>query len=107
MIRFSLRFTGFLIVAFGFVLAVIDGTRSIAGQTLLFTSLSESWRAVHPRSLVDLEQTLAGRGLDWLWDPVMLVMLALPMAALALVFGALLMALGRKREPRIGVIGRR
>lgn len=107
MIRFGLRFTGFLIVAFGFVLLVIDGTRSIAGQAVLFTSLSETWRAVHAASLVDVEKALAGRGLDWLWDPVMLVLLALPMAGLALALGALLMALGRSREPQIGVIGRR
>lgn len=107
MIRFGLRLTGFLIVAFGFVLAVIDGTRSIAGQSLTFTSLSETWRAVHGASLVELEKAMTGHGVDWLWDPVMLVVLALPTAALALGLGALLMALGRSREPQIGVIGRR
>lgn len=107
MIRFALRLVGLLIVAGGFVLLVIDGTRSIAGQGLFFTSVAESWRGLHGSSLLDLEQAIAVRGLDWLWDPVMLVALALPTAAVALAVGAVLMALGRRREPRIGVIGRR
>ncbi|KAF0123312.1 MAG: hypothetical protein FD152_3343 [Xanthobacteraceae bacterium] len=107
MIRFPLRFAGFLLIAAGFVALVIDGTRSIAGQRLMMTSISDTWRAIHFDSLGQVQKALQASGQEWLWDPLMLVLLALPTAAVGLGLGALLMLAGRRREPQIGVIGRR
>jgi len=107
MLRFPLRFLGFLLIAAGFVLVVIDGTRSIAGQRLIVTSVSEVWRSVSAESLTRTEAWLRAQGSDWLWDPALLTVIGWPAAAVGLVVGALLMWLGRSREPQIGVVGRR
>lgn len=107
MIRFPLRIAGFLLIAAGFVALVIDGTRSIAGQRLMMTSISDTWRSIHLDSLAQVQKALQASGPEWLWDPLMLVVLALPTAAVGLGLGALLMLAGRRREPQIGVIGRR
>lgn len=107
MIRFVLRLAGFLVMAVGFIALVIDGTRSIAGQRLIATTGAETWRAIHADSLSQVEKALAARQLDWLWDPVILTALVVPTAVTGLVLGALLMLAGRRREPQIGVIGRR
>jgi hypothetical protein len=107
MIRFVFRLIGFLLIAAGFVALVIDGTRSIAGQRLITTSGADTWRTIHADSLVQVEKLLAARGLGWLWDPALLTALAVPTAVTGLVLGALFMAIGRKNEPQVGVIGRR
>lgn len=107
MIRFVLRLAGFLMIAVGFVALVIDGTRSIAGQKLILTTGAETWRAIHADSLAQVEKALAARHMDWLWDPVLLWALAVPTAVTGLLLGSLLMLAGRRREPGIGVIGRR
>ena len=107
MIRFLFRFVGFILIASGFVALVIDGTRSIAGQRLIYTVVGETWRTIHADSLANLEKAIAARGILWLWDPVMLTALILPTAAVGLGLGALFMLIGRRREPQIGVIGRR
>lgn len=107
MIRFPLRLAGFLLIAAGFVALVIDGTRSIAGQRLLMTSVSDTWRAIHLDSLGEVQKALQASGPAWLWDPLALTLLALPTSAVGLALGTLLMLAGRRREPQIGVIGRR
>lgn len=107
MIRFLLRLLGLAFIAVGFVALVIDGTRSIAGSRLIVTSGADTWRAIHADSLVLAEKLIAARGLGWLWDPGLVTLLAVPTAVTGLVLGALLMLVGRKNEPQIGVIGRR
>jgi hypothetical protein len=107
MIRLPLRIAGFLVIAAGFVALVIDGTRSIAGQRLIATDVSDVWRAVHAASLSQLEAWLRAAAPAWVWDPVVLTLIALPAAAVGLVLGALMMWLGRSRTPQIGVVGRR
>jgi hypothetical protein len=107
MIRLPLRIAGFLVIAAGFVALVIDGTRSIAGQRLITTDVSEVWRAIHSASLAQSEAWLRGGAPDWVWDPLVLTLISLPAAAVGLGLGALMMWLGRSRAPQIGVIGRR
>lgn len=107
MIRFSLRLLGFVFTALGFVALVIDGARSVAGGRLIYTVVGETWRAVHFNSLQLIQPALERHVAEWLWDPVMLTILLLPTALVGLGLGGLLLALGRRREPTIGVIGRR
>lgn len=107
MIRLPFRILGFVLIVAGFVALVIDGTRSIAGQRLIATALSDTWRAVHLDSLTRAEAWLRQAAPPWVWDPVVLTLIALPAAAVGLGLGALLMWIGRSRAPQIGVIGRR
>jgi len=107
MIRFLFRLLGLVLIAVGFVALVIDGTRSIAGQRLITTSGADSWRAIHPASLGEVEKLLVARDLDWVWDPGLLAVLAVPTAVTGLLLGAIMMLIGRRNEPQVGVIGRR
>ncbi len=51
MMRFLLRFVGYVLLAAGFVTLVIDGARSIANSALLLTPLGEALVTVLARAL--------------------------------------------------------
>ena len=106
MIRFVFRFFGLWILAAGFVALVRDGTKSIAGNALFMTGLSEDWTNIHANSLQALEQAVA-RSVDpyvggWVWDPVVLAILSAPTFVVLGILGSLLILIGRKRKPLIG-----
>ncbi len=100
MIRFILRFAGFILLAIAFSGLVVDGTRSIAAHRLLQFSLGEiaSWLASARTAVVlqgvaqwpDAAQRLI-RGL-----------LAAPGWAVTGVLGTLLFSAGRPSAPSIG-----
>jgi hypothetical protein len=101
MIRFLLRFFGLLILAGGFVALVIDGTRTIAGNAVRITPLKDHWVEWHAASLQGL-QTILERYIPWLWDPLMLNVLAAPTFAVLGVVGAFMILIGRKKRRLIG-----
>jgi hypothetical protein len=107
MFRFLFRLIGFVLLAAGFVALVIDGTKSIAAGRVIVTVLGETWRNLHFTSLQTAQPAIEHHLASWLWDPVMMSVLLSPTAAVGLIVGAMLMWLGRKPAPRIGVIGRR
>lgn len=106
MIRFVFRFAGLWILAAGFVALVRDGTKSIAGNAVFTTSLSEDWTNIHASSLQALEAAIA-RNVDpyiggWLWDPVALAILSAPTFAVFGVAGSVLILIGRRKKRLIG-----
>jgi hypothetical protein len=102
MIRFILRSLGWWILAAGFVFFVYDGTKSIAGDHLFFTKLSDVWNAISATSLLLVRPALEQHGAQWLWDPVILSVLDAPAWLVFAILGAVLMLIGRKRKPLIG-----
>jgi len=106
MIRFVFRFVGLWILAAGFVALVRDGTKSIAGNAVFTTALSEDWTNIHASSLQAIEAAIA-RNVDpyiggWLWDPVVLAILSAPTFVVLGVFGSMLILIGRRKKPLIG-----
>src|ERR1043166_2715970 len=106
MIPFVFRFIGLWILAAGFVALVRDGTKSIAGNTVFTTALSEDWTNIHATSLQSLEAAI-NRQVDpylsgWLWDPVALAILSAPPFGVLGVIGAILILIGRRKKPLIG-----
>jgi hypothetical protein len=101
MIRFLLRFIGLLSLALAFIFLVYDGTKSIADQRLYITRVAEVWATLHEASLGQLRPTLEGLA-PWLWDPVATTVLNAPTAVVLVIFGTILVLLGRKRRPLIG-----
>lgn len=99
MLRFLARTIGYWLMAGGVVLAVIDGTRSLAASALVFTDLAAAWAALSAASLKAAEATLVGLGVPWLWDPALLTALRLPAAVALFVLGIGLVAIGT-RSPR-------
>ncbi|RDJ20258.1 hypothetical protein DWF00_19855 [Bosea caraganae] len=107
MLRFLLRMLGYLSVAGGFVVLVLDGARSIANSTLLFTPLSETLTALL-RERYALIQPMVERNIHpLLWDPVLLNLLKAPTAVAGFALGFALLWLGARPKPKIGVVTRR
>ena len=102
MIRFILRFLGLWILALAFFVFVYDGTRSIAGNQLVITSVGEIWNNIHSTSLQLLQPAIERHVAVWLWNPVILTVLTAPAALVFAIIGAFLMLLGRKKKPLIG-----
>lgn len=101
MIRFLFRFFGLMTLAGAFVFFVYDGTKSIAGNRLFITSVRDAWSAVHQSSLLSLRPGVEEYAV-WLWDPVLLTVLEQPAWLVLLIFGSLLILLGRRKKPLIG-----
>ena len=103
MIRFLFRFIGLLALALAFIFLVYDGTKSIAGSMLYFTKFEEMWNAVYSKGPQDLIKPAIERYVgNWLWDPVMVQILAAPTWMVFGILGIVLIVLGRKRKPLIG-----
>lgn len=97
MIRFLVRFLGFIGMAVGFVGLIIDGTRSIANGTLAFTSLGEI-----ARLFPSLEPTVVSHLHPALWDPVLTTLFRLPASILGFGLGLALLWLARRPAEPIG-----
>lgn len=97
MFRFLFRAFGFVLLAAAAMYAVIDGTKSIASNSLVFTSFADSWRAVHYSSLANLRKYLEATA-SFLWDPLMLLALSAPTFLVFLILALILLWLGQIRR---------
>jgi len=102
MIRFFLRFIGLICLAAGFILLIYDGTKSIAGNALFLTSVRTLWELINASSLAKLEPMIRNYAGGYVWDPLMVAILAAPSWSLLGIFGILFLLLGRKKKPLIG-----
>lgn len=100
--RFLLRVIGFLAVATGFVTLIIDGTRSLADSRLIFTPLSSAVEAFAGPRLAAFGAALQRDVHPLLWDPVVLTLLKLPLAAVGIGLGFLFLRVGQPRPEPIG-----
>jgi len=104
MIRFLFRLIGLLCLAAAFLLLVYDGTKSIAASQFYFTSVRVLWDLINAASLAQLKPLILPYARGFLWDPVMLTILAAPAWGLFGVLGILLILAGRRKRPLIGYI---
>ena len=102
MIRFLLRFIGLICLAAGFILLIYDGTKSIAGNMLFLTSVRTLWELINAGSLTKFEPMIRPYAGGYLWDPLMVAILAAPSWSLLGVLGIVFLLLGRKKKPLIG-----
>jgi len=90
-------------LALAFIFLVYDGNRSIADQTLHLTKFEEIWNALYSQTPQEVLRPLVDRiFIGWLWDPVIVPILAAPICLVLAVLGAILIVLGRKKKPLIG-----
>src|ERR687893_1605783 len=102
MLRFLARALGLILIALGFVGIVIDGTRSIANGSVMFTPLGEAaFRALGERYLL-LQPAIERHVHPALWDPVVLNLTLLPASVVGFCLGVVLLWLGQKRPEPIG-----
>jgi hypothetical protein len=103
MIRFVLRFLGLLLLALGFIFLVHDGTKSIADQTVYFSSVGSVWSNIHQNSLTALQPMVERLAGTWAWRGVVEpYLLEQPVSLVFAILGAILILLGRKKRPLIG-----
>lgn len=105
--RLLLRLPGYGLVVLGFVVAVLDGTRSIANATLLTTSVGDALQAVLHERYGAIAPAIARDLHPWLADPAFAVLMRASLAMAALLIGFGLLWLGRKPAPTIGIVTRR
>ncbi len=98
-LRFIIRFIGLITLALGFIGIVIDGTRSMANASMLFTSVAEVSDVLFPSAIHSLQSLIGDNGALWLWDDFGTYLLRLPASIVAFIVGAILLKLGQKREP--------
>jgi hypothetical protein len=106
MLRFLCRALGLLLLAIGFVGLVVDGTRSIANNAVVFSSIGEVAAALFKENYAGFQPAVE-RIHPVLWDPVMRNLTLVPASILTFVIGAILLWLGQKRRETIGYLARR
>ncbi len=101
--RLLLRLLGTWLLGVALLLLIIDGTRSLGANQLLFTSLAENWTWLNAESLAAVREFLAGRFYGMVLEPVSQAILSMPGWAVMAVPGALLAWAGRSRKTRLFV----
>ncbi len=94
--RLILRITGTWLIALALVLAVVDGTRSLAANAVEFTSLAELWTQLNPPSLEAVRGFFASRFFADLLDATLDQALDLPAFAVVAIPGIVIALLGRR-----------
>jgi hypothetical protein len=90
------------LLAVGFVFFVYDGTKSIAGNAIFYTSLIDTWNSVNATSLAQLEPLIERYAGQWGWDQFSRWILLSPTFVIFGVIGSRLGLFGRKPQPLIG-----
>ena len=96
--RLVLRVAGTWLIGLALVLFVVDGTRSLGANRLVYTSLVELWTQLHPPSLDAVSAFFESRFFADLLDAVLQALLNYPAFAVIGVPGILLALLGRARR---------
>jgi len=96
--KFVARVIGTWLIALAVVLLVIDGTKTLAANDLVMTSIGELWAGMHSQSWAAMQNfvltALVPRSADWL----AFAAFSVPAWALSGVLGIIALVLGRKRR---------
>lgn len=98
--RLFLRFLGTWLLSVALILLVIDGTRSLAANAIMLTSLGDTWTALHAESLQQVRGFLSTRLFGPLLDGAVNALLAFPGWGVIGGPGLLLAWAGRSRRTR-------
>ncbi|MGQ4273996.1 hypothetical protein [Terrihabitans sp. B22-R8] len=104
--RFLVRFVGVFVFAAAFVMLVIDGTRSIAADAVVLSSLSDAVGILWPNAVAGIEASLRSAS-DVLWDPIGRWLFAQPAVAVLGLTGLFLLLVGRKPREVVRPLPRR
>jgi len=106
MFRLLLRFLGLCLLATAFVTLLVDVTRSVAGARLYVTPLSETLMAFAPGKLALTQAFVERRVHPFIWDPVLVDLMHLPVWLAVGAIGYLAIRLGGKPAPKFGFSSR-
>jgi hypothetical protein len=106
MLRLLLRFFGLCLLATAFVALLGDVTRSVAGSRLYVTPLGKWLMALAPGKMALAQAFVERQVHPFIWDPVMVDFMRLPVWLAVGAVGCLAVRLGRKPAPRFGYSSR-
>ena len=106
MFRLLLRFLGLCLLAIAFVTLLGDVIHSVAGARLSVTPLGETLMALAPGKLASAQAFVARQVHPFVWDPVLVDLMRLPVWLAVGAIGWLAIRLGRKSAPRFGFSSR-
>ena len=94
--RLVLRILGTWFIGLALILLVVDGTKSLAANALVFTNFGQAWTQLHAPSLDAFAGFLESRFFAELLDAMMKTILTYPAFAVLGVPGIMLALLGRR-----------
>jgi hypothetical protein len=94
--RLVFRIAGTWLIGLAVVLLVIDGTKSLAANEIIFTSLAQAWMQIHGPSLGEVEGFFASRYFADLLAGALSALLSYPAFAVLGVPGVMLALMGRR-----------
>ena len=94
--RLVFRIAGTWLIGLAVIILVIDGTKSLAANEIIFTSLAQAWTQIHAPSLEAVEGFFASRFFAALLDSAMTALLTYPAFAVLGLPGILLALMGRR-----------
>jgi hypothetical protein len=101
--RLLFRLIGTWLLGVALILLIIDGTRSLAADEIVMTSLADTWAFVHAQSLEEVRVFLATRFFGPIVEPAVSTILTLPGWLVLAVPGTLIAWMGRTRRARVFV----
>lgn len=94
--RLLLRILGTWLIGLALIFLVMDGTKSLAANTLVFTSFGQAWTQLHPPSLEATTGFLESRFFADLLSVTLAALLTYPAFAVLGVPGIVLALAGRR-----------
>ena len=100
MIRLIFRVLGVWLMGLAVILIVVDGTKSLAANAVVVTSLNDIWTFLNGGGIEAVRDFFASRFFGTLLSPLFEAVLTYPAFAVFGVPGVVLALLGRSRYPR-------
>ncbi len=94
--RLLLRILGTWLIGLALIFLVVDGTKSLAANTLVFTSFGDAWKQLHAPSLEAVSDFLESRFFAELLRVSLEMLLTYPAFAVLAVPGIVLALMGRR-----------
>jgi hypothetical protein len=94
--RLLLRILGTWLIGLALIYLVVDGTKSLAANKLVLTSLDQAWTQLHPPSLEVVSSFLESRFFAELLAVAMQALLTYPVFAVLAVPGIIIALMGRR-----------
>ena len=101
--RLLLRLTGTWLLALALILLIVDGTKSLGANAIVWTTLGALWTQIHVASLEGFMAFITSRFFDVVLKPAADFVLALPAWVVFGVPGIILAIMGRSRRSRLYV----
>jgi hypothetical protein len=106
MFRLLLRFSGLCLLATAFAMLTVDVTRSVADGRFKPTPIGETLMALSPAKLAAAQVFVEHHVHPFIWNPLLLDLMRLPVWLGVGAVGGLVAWLGKKPAPKFGFASR-